>query len=113
MDLEVTQIGDDVTCARLNGRLDSPGVDRVELRFSAAVVAPARDAVVDLSGVSFLASMGIRLLITSARALSLKGRKVALYGAPQLVQEVLENAALDQIIPIFATQEQALASLRA
>src|SRR4051812_47755863 len=108
MDIEVSQLSDNVTRARLTGRMDSAGVDTAEIRFSAGVVAPGRNAVVDLSGVSFLASMGIRMLIISARALGQKGAKMVLFGAPELVQSVLDNAALDQIIPIVATETQAI-----
>ena len=110
--MEVTELDDGVTCIRLAGRLDSPGIDRIETRFTAAVVSRAHHAVIDLSGVDFLASMGIRMFIASARALHLKGAKMVLFGAPALVNSVLEHVALDQIIPIAATQEQALERLR-
>lgn len=111
MDIEVSEIDGKLTCIRLAGRLDSPGVDRIETRFTAAVVAQKRHAVVDLSGVSFLASMGIRMLISSGRALDLKGSKMALYGATDLVKTVLDHVALDQIIPVAATQREAIERL--
>jgi anti-anti-sigma regulatory factor len=57
--------------------------------------------------------MGIRLLISTARALSLKGARLVLFGAQELVQEVFDDAALDQIMPIVATEEAALAELAA
>jgi anti-anti-sigma factor len=113
MDIEVTELDGNLTCIRLNGRLDSPGVDRVETRFVAALVAAGRSAVVDLSGVSFLASMGIRMLISSGRALNLKGAKMVLFGATSLVQNVLDHVALDQIIPVVATEQEAIKRLTA
>ena len=72
-----------------------------------------RDAVIDLSGVSFVASMGIRLLIASARGLRQKGATLVLFGAQELVANALDQAALDQIIPIVATERQALDRLLA
>jgi anti-anti-sigma factor len=111
MDIEVDKLADNVSCIRLLGRMDSASVDGAETRFSAAVVAPGHNAVVDLSGVSFLASMGIRLFITSARALSAKGARMVLYGPNDMVRNVLEHVALDQIIPIVGSQEQAVAKL--
>ncbi len=113
MDIEVTELDGNLTCIRLNGRLDSPGVDRGETRFVAALVAAGRSAVVDLSGVSFLASMGIRMLISSGRALNLKGAKMVLFGATSLVQNVLDHVALDQIIPVVATEQEAIKRLTA
>jgi anti-anti-sigma factor len=77
------------------------------------VVAQARPALVDLSGVGFIASMGIRLLISSAKALKAKGATMVLFGAQPLVQDVLEQAALDQILDIVASESEALARLAA
>jgi anti-anti-sigma factor len=111
MDMELIDLGAGVTGARLVGRLDAAGADRIGLRFTAAVVAQARPAVVDLSGVSFIASMGIRLLISSAKGLKAKGATMVLYGAQPLVQDVLEQAALDQILDIVASEAEALARL--
>jgi anti-anti-sigma factor len=76
------------------------------------VVSQARHAVIDLSRVDFLASMGIRMFIASARGLHLKGAKMVLFGAQPLVWSVLEHVALDQIIPIVATEELALERLQ-
>lgn len=113
MDIDISELDGNVTCIRLVGRLDSPGVDRIEIRFTAALAALGRPAVVDLSQVSFLASMGIRMFISSARALHVKGAKVVLFGASEMVQSVLDHVALDQIIPLAATQAEAVAKLRA
>ena len=113
MDMLVSEIGAGVTCVRLSGRLDAPGADSIDTRFTAAVVTPGRDAVIDLSGVSFVASMGIRLLIASARGVRLKGANMVLFGAQELVYTALDQAALDQIIPIVTTEQQAIEQLAA
>jgi anti-sigma B factor antagonist len=112
MELQVDDIvGGTVNCLRLTGRLDAPGADQIGLRFTAAATAPGRHAVVDLSGVSFVASMGIRLLIATARAARTRGSMFLMFGAPELVQAVLTDAAIDQIIPLFPTEAEALKSL--
>ncbi len=113
MEMNLTESADGVTHVRLDGRLDAPGADQIGLSFTASVASRERNAVIDLGGVSFVASMGIRLLISTARALSTKGRKLVLYGANELVQSVFDDAALDQIIPIVASQDDALAELAA
>jgi anti-anti-sigma factor len=111
MDIEVSELQGRVTCVRLSGRLDAAGADRIDTAFTTAVVAAGRPAVVDLSGVTFVASMGIRLLIASARGLRVKGADLVLFGAQDLVYTVLDQAALDQIIPLVATEQQALERL--
>jgi anti-anti-sigma factor len=67
---------------------------------------------VDLAGVSFIASMGLRLLISAARTLHVKGRQMVLFGATGPVREVLEQAAIDQIIPLVDSEAQARERLR-
>jgi anti-anti-sigma factor len=108
MEMTVIELPGQVTCARLNGRLDVAGADAIGTRFTAAIAAVGRPAVVDLGQVSFVSSMGIRLLIATARALQNKGGRMVLFGAQPLVQEVLDGVALDQIVPIVASEPQAL-----
>jgi anti-anti-sigma factor len=91
------------------GRLDSPGVDRVETRFGAAVVAAGKNTVVDLSQVTFLASLGIRMLITTARSLSRKRARLVMYGATPAVMEVIDTTSLHDIIPVAGTEDEAIA----
>lgn len=108
MNMTVTDLPGPITCVRLEGRLDSPGVERIDLRFTTAVAAVGRPAVVDLCGVTLLTSIGIRLFVTTARALSQKGATMVLFGAQPLVQEGLSHTALEQIIPVVATEAQAI-----
>ena len=111
MEIEVTTLDPTVNCLRLQGRLDAVAVDRIEVRLNAVAVAPGHDLLVDLSAVDFLASLGIRMLITAARSLKAKGARMVLFGAQPLVHEVLEHVAIDQIIPVLADQAQARALL--
>ena len=108
MDMEVTALDGEVSCIRLSGRLDATGVDRIETRFAMATARQGGKTIVDLSGVSFIASLGIRLLISSARNAGLKRGKLVLYGATELVQGVLEQMAIDQIMPIVASEAKAI-----
>lgn len=112
MEMQVSDIGG-VTHAKLIGRLDANGADAISLKFTAGVAATGKPAVVDLSEVSFVASLGLRLLISTARTLHSKGAKLALYGANALVQEVFDDAALDQILPIVPDEAAAVAALSA
>jgi anti-sigma B factor antagonist len=109
--MTITDSDDGVTRVHLTGRLDASGSDAIGVRFTAAVVPKGRNAVIDLSGVTFVASLGLRLLIATSRGLTNKGHRMALFGAPPLVQEVLDNAAIDQIMPVTATEAEALVAL--
>lgn len=113
MNMSTSELESGVTCIRLDGRLDAPGADRIDLRFTTAAASGLHHTIVDLSGVSFVASMGLRLLISTARALHLKGGRMVLFGAQDLVRDVLEQSAIDQIIPLVGTAQEAIEQLRA
>jgi anti-anti-sigma factor len=113
MEMSVTGLPGGVSCVQLNGRLDTSGADAIGTRFTAAVAAAGRPTIVDLSQVSFLSSMGIRLLIANARTLHQKGGRMVLFGAQPMVQEILDGVALDQIVPVVASESAALARLAA
>jgi anti-sigma B factor antagonist len=111
VDMTVSDLGGQATCVRLSGRLDAAGADQIGVRFSATVASAGRPALIDLADVSFIASLGIRLLISTARSMASKGQPMVLYGAGELVRGVLDDVALDQIIPIVDTEAEALATL--
>ena len=102
-----------VTKAVLDGRLDTASVNVVETRFIAGIVPKQQHAVVDLSNVSFIASLGIRMLLSTARALGSNGAKFAMFGATPVVMEVFEATALSEIIPLADTEAEAIALVTA
>jgi len=112
MELETSDIGEDATRIALRGRLDVAGVDSIETKFTALAAATGKDTLVDLSGVSFIASMGIRMLIAAARGMQLKKRKMVVFGARELVGEVLANVNLAALVPVVDSEASALQALR-
>lgn len=82
MQFESTTLPGDVTQLTLTGRLDVMGTQAIEQPFSFATTLRPGNILLDLSGVTFLSSIGIRLLITSARAQANRGGKLVL-AAPQ------------------------------
>ena len=107
MEMEQDNVGE-VRRVVLVGRLDTMGVDNVEARFGAAIVPNGKNTIVDLSQVTFLASMGIRMLILTTRALSRNGGKLVIYGARTGVRDVIEFTALSEIIPLAPNEGEAL-----
>jgi anti-sigma B factor antagonist len=109
--MEVTELSDRLTRITISGRLDTPGVDKVETLFVAAVVPGGKSTIVDLSRVDFVASMGIRMFISVARSLRQRQAKLVLYGPQSMVNEVFENVSLRDIIPIVADETDAITAV--
>ena len=108
MDIVITDDAG-VTKAELNGRLDTANVNEIESRFTTGIMPMAQHTIVDLSNVSFIASLGIRMLLTTARGLASRGVKFVMYGANPAVMEIFETTALSDIIPILQTEADARA----
>lgn len=111
MRFEVVELGPTANKIVMIGRLDSATVGSVETPFTAAVSASGKSAALDLRQLDFLSSLGIRLLLSSARVVTRRGGKVVLFGAQPMVAEVLSAMALDSVLPHVATEQEAVAQL--
>ncbi|MEO3473422.1 STAS domain-containing protein [Roseomonas sp. CAU 1739] len=97
----------------LTGRLDAAGTEKVEVAFSAQMRAARDSALVDMTGVTFVGSLGIRMLISGARLADRGGCKAVIFGVQPAVAEVFRTIALDDLIPVVPDEAAALAHLAA
>jgi anti-anti-sigma factor len=100
MQIQIVEQSPERTRVALIGMLDMVGVGQIETRFLAATVAPGVTAVVDLSQMSFISSLGMGLLLNAARGLSRKGAKLLLVRPQQDVELALGVARLTDLLPI-------------
>jgi anti-anti-sigma factor len=112
MDMNLEELGGGVTLAVLRGRLDVAGAGAIELKFNATAGA-RKGLVVDLSGINFIASMGMRLLLIAGKTMAARGGKMALLAPPPEVASVLRTAGIDSVIPICGARDAALAAVGA
>jgi anti-anti-sigma factor len=112
MELTTQQLPEGIEKIALAGRMDSAGAQEIDLRFTGLTATRAALIVVDLSQVSFLASIGIRTLVSNAKALARRGGRMALLSPQPLVEQVLKLAGIDSFIPIYDDLESATAGLK-
>jgi anti-anti-sigma factor len=89
-----------LTRVTLEGDLDVAGCAAASAPFTQDVVARRESAVIDLSRVAFIASLGMGLLVSTAKALHRFGKRLVLLRPQSLVEDALEAAGLDEILPI-------------
>ena len=87
MKVDIQPLEDGITLVDLSGRLDLDGVRTLEGPFTFETTTKRLLAVVNLADVSFLASIGIRTLLATARAQSRRGGKLVLAAADPLVRK--------------------------
>ncbi len=108
MSIEFEDFGDNLRRISMSGRLDIPGTDAISIRFAALTGSGAKGVILDLTQVSFLASIGIRAIITNAKAMSKhNGRMVIFVGENESVSKTLETTGVDTLIPLHTTIEGA------
>lgn len=111
MKMEVMNEDNGITKIILFGSMDIKGALEVDPRFKE--ISQTRDKIiVDLANVNFLASLGMRTLVVSAKALSSRGGRLVLVDPQTEVERALKSAGLDAIIPIAADSVAAIALLR-
>ena len=94
--------------ARLNlaGRIDVQGALAVDPVFEDLARKQSK-LVVDMSDVTFLASLGIRTLVSCCKALADKGGELVLLAPQPGVEKVLKTSGISTIIPIVSQMSEA------
>jgi anti-anti-sigma factor len=110
MNINVIEATDEITHVVLDGRLDIAGAQKVDPLLT-ALAESSKALVVDLTQVSFLASLGVRSLMLSAKTLLRRSADMAVCGANENVEKVLRATGFDEIVdiyPDFASAAEAL-----
>jgi anti-anti-sigma factor len=90
----------------LAGKLDIAGAEVIALPL-ATLAGGKKGVVVDLAGVTFLGSIGIRHLVSATKTLTRKGGQLVLVNPTDAVKEVLVTSGVTDIMPIVATESAA------
>lgn len=110
MKLQYSEL-DNIRLIRLIGSLDMTGTYSIEVEFVRQCDGDNVFVIVDLSRVNYLSSIGIPMLINTAKSVVDRGGKMALLNPQQSVAEVLDIVGIQQIIPIYMDLESAKAWL--
>lgn len=108
MTIEYVDVDENLRRISLSGRLDIQGTEAISGKFTALSSTAKKQVIVDLTAVSFLASMGIRELISNAKALQRRGGKMVLFvGDNALVAKILETTNINELLPMFTDAAEA------
>ena len=99
--LEAQELDNNIKQVKLIGRLDIQGTGDIELAFAKETAIKKEKIIVDLSELDFIASIGIRLILTNAKAQANRGGKIILFNPIPLVHEVLKTTGVNVLIPIY------------
>src|SRR5262245_17890024 len=103
---------DGIPVLALEGRLDAEGATQFDEQVS-ALHTDAVQWVIDLSGVGYLSSLGIRSLVALEQRLRARDGGLVLASLTPLVQKVLHLSRLDDVLRIVPTAAAAIEIARA
>ena len=111
MNMQIAPLAERHVKVTLAGRLDTPGADSIETRFLASLIPDANNAIIDMSQVDFISSMGIRMLVSAARSLKMRKAALSLFGAQEQVNQILEQVSINQMIRVCGSEAEAQAAV--
>ena len=103
-----TDVGDNLRKIVILGRLDLASSKSVADELEKLATAPKKGVVVDVSHLKFLASLGIRALLKSAKVVEERGgRMVLVVGTNSQVVMSLEATGVSDLLPMFKSNGEA------
>ena len=109
--MEIRTIGD-VTVVGIMPRFDAYTASDVEKVLQNQIAKGIRILLVDFSQTEYIASAGLRVLLSTAKNLQKSGGKIILFAMKPFVYEVFEISGFTQIFSICSSQQEALESLK-
>ena len=106
--LTIIREDETITYIALHGNLNVDGVNSIQNRFAFETTSRRKATLVDVSDVSFIASLGMGMLVSAAKALHRNGAGMVLLAPTRLVQSALDAAGISRVIPIAVREEEAL-----
>src|SRR6516165_9993679 len=99
MQLDVAAMANGITKVSLSGRLDIEGALKIDSQFN-KIAEENKKVLVDLSEVTFIASLGVHTLVNGAKATVENGGKMVLLKPQPNVEKVLRTTRVDTLMPI-------------
>ncbi len=92
-------------------RIDQSSADGFQAALVPHLVACTKDGallVLDFSGVEYISSVGLRVLILAARQVTAQGGRIAIAGLQPVVKEVFEISRFNLVFKIFDNVDAAV-----
>ena len=103
----------DVVVLSPRGRIDHASAEAFKTALSPYLgqAGPGRPLVLDLAGVEYIASVGLRVLMLASRQARAQGGTIVVAALAPLVREIFEISKFTMVFPCFPTVADALADL--
>ncbi|MFZ2088830.1 MAG: STAS domain-containing protein [Desulfobaccales bacterium] len=107
MQIFTNQEGDNVV-VEVKGRIDAVTSPKLEEELQGWIDQGEKALIMDLGGVEYISSAGLRTVLILARKLNGSGREIRFCGLKGMVQEVFTISGFNSLFPIFPSVTEAL-----
>jgi anti-sigma B factor antagonist len=107
MKFQYSELENDIRFIKLLGKLDHNGTYSIEIEFIRSCAGDKVRILVDLSKVNYISSIGIPLLVNTAKSVASRGGKMGLLSPQRNVLDVLELVGVSHIIPVYSDLKSA------
>jgi anti-anti-sigma factor len=101
----------DIAVAAIVRRFDAYTASEVEAALKEAVAKGAKKIVCDFSQTEYVASAGLRVLLSQAKSLQKTGGRIVLASMQPYVYEVFEISGFSQIFKVYKSKQEAAEAL--
>lgn len=105
-----TRTSNDIHIVAIAGSLDSTTSPEAQKSLDSAV-AGAKKVLLDFSGLDYISSAGLRILLGAAKQLRASGGKFGMFGLNQSVREVFEISGFSSILSVYQSETEALGAM--
>jgi anti-sigma B factor antagonist len=105
---------DDVVVAVPVGRIDYSNAERLKQALAPLLDAtnfPKNALILDFSGVEYICSVGLRVVMLAARQMRAQNGRIAVAALQPIVNEIFEISRFNHVIEIYPTMRAALQAL--
>lgn len=92
------------------GRVDSTNANEFQEQLTEAFEGGERGVILDLGGLSYISSAGLRVILLLAKSLRSRKAKFAVCSPSEPIRELFEISGFAQIIPVHCTQGESIAA---
>ena len=110
MEINITDYENGLGVVHIVGELNANTAQEVTNFFSQTVGSSYTNIIVDLSGLAYSSSAGVRALLGAARSTRQNGGDLRIAAVPQSVYRIFELSQFDKIVKVFDTIDDAVAS---
>lgn len=108
----VASLTRELALVSVSGELDLYTAERVQAGIDEAGAVGADTVIVDLSGISFIDSTALGMLVQETKRLEGRGHSLVLVTNDPRTRRVLEVTGLNRVLQTYATLHDALSALR-